>query len=96
MPRCSRLADDLSTTNVYNVLEGYEQEDSFKESIKDIERINQFETEFAKAKFLLFTIRIHERLHELSKETIKSIRRQICDKKDIKERDLRHLIRMPE
>ena len=85
--------DDLSATNVYNVLEGYEQEDSFKESMKDIERINQFETEFAKAEFLLFTIRIHERLLELSEETIKSIRRQICDKEDIKEWDLRHLIR---
>ena len=85
--------DDLSATNVYNVLEGYEQEDSFKESMKVIERINQFETEFAKAEFLLFTIRIHERLLELSEETIKSIRRQICDKEDIKEWDLRHLIR---
>ena len=34
--------DDLSATNVYNVLEGYEQKDSFKESMKDIERINSF------------------------------------------------------
>ena len=35
--------DDLSATNVYNVLGGYEQEDSFKESLKVIEcqsRIN--------------------------------------------------------
>lgn len=45
--------DDLSATNVYNVLEGYEQEDSFKESMKDIERINKFETEFAKSEYLL-------------------------------------------
>lgn len=41
--------DDLSATNVYNVLEGYEQE----ESMKDIERINKFETEFAKSEYLL-------------------------------------------
>lgn len=34
------LTDDLSATNVYNVLGGYEQEDSFKESLKVIEKAN--------------------------------------------------------
>ena len=85
--------DDLSATNVYNVLEGYEQEDSFKESMKDIERINQFETEFAKSEYLLKSIRIHERLLQLNDESLKSISLQICQKDDIKKWDLDHLTR---
>lgn len=85
--------DDLSATNVYNVLGGYEQEDSFKESLKVIEKVNEFRTEFARDRYFLVTIDIHEKLLELDSESLKSIRKQICDLANIEDWDEKSLAR---
>ena len=86
-------ADDLSATNVYNILGGYEQEDSFKESLKVIEKVNEFRTEFARDRYFLVTIAIHEKLLELDNESLKSIRKQICDLASIEDWDEKSLAR---
>lgn len=85
--------DDLSATNVYNVLSGYEQEDSFKESLKVVEKANKFKTEFARDRYFLVTIDIHEKLLKLDNESLKSIRKQICDKASIEDWDEKSLAR---
>lgn len=85
--------DDLSATNVYNVLGGYEQEDSFKESLKVIEKANEFRTEYVRDRYFLVTIDIHEKLLKLDSESIKSIRKQICDQASIEDWDEKSLAR---
>ena len=60
--------DDLSATNVYDAINGYEKTDSFKESIKIIEKVNEFGTEYARDRYLLRAIDIHEKLLELGEE----------------------------
>lgn len=87
--------DDLSATNVYNVFGGCEQEDSFKESLKVIEKANEFKTEFARDRDFLVTIDIHEKLLELDDESLKSIRKQICDKASIEDWDEKSLAVTP-
>ncbi len=85
--------DDLSATNVYDAINGYEKTDSFKESIKIIEKVNEFRTEYARDRYLLRAIDIHEKLLELGEEEIKSIRKQICERDDIEEWKLESLAR---
>lgn len=85
--------DDLSATNVYDAINGYEKTDSFKESIKIIEKVSEFRTEYARDRYLLRTIEIHEKLLELGEEEIKSIRKQICERDDIEEWELEPLAR---
>lgn len=84
---------DLSATNVYNLLSGYEQEDSFKESLKVIEKANEFRTEFARDRYFLVTIDIHEKILKLDNESLKSIRKQICDQANIEDWDEKSLAR---
>lgn len=85
--------DDLSATNVYDAINGYEKTDSFKESIKIIEKVSEFRTEYARDRYLLRAIEIHEKLLELGEEEIKSIRKQICERDDIEEWELEPLAR---
>lgn len=88
-----KSTDDLSATNVYNLLSGYEQEDSFKESLKVIEKANEFRTEFARDRYFLVTIDIHEKILKLDNESLKSIRKQICDQASIEDWDEKSLAR---
>ncbi len=85
--------EDLSATNVYDAINGYEKTDSFKESIKIIEKVSEFRTEYARDRYLLRAIEIHEKLLELGEEEIKSIRKQICERDDIEEWELEPLAR---
>lgn len=85
--------EDLSATNVYDAINGYEKTDSFKKSIKIIEKVSEFRTEYARDRYLLRAIEIHEKLLELGEEEIKSIRKQICERDDIEEWELEPLAR---
>ena len=85
--------DDLSATNVYDSLRGYEKTDSFKESVKAIEKVNTFRTEFARDRYLIKTIMIHETLLELDEDTIKAMRKDVCDRDDIEEWEVEELTR---
>lgn len=60
--------DDLSSTNVYDAINGYEKTDSFKESIKIIEKVSEFRTEYARDRYLLRAIEIHESYLNLAKK----------------------------
>lgn len=85
--------DDLSATNVYDSLRGYEKTDSFKESVKVIEKVNTFRTEFARDRYLIKTITIHETLLELDEDTIKAMRKDVCNRDNIEEWEVEELTR---
>lgn len=58
-----------------------------------VEKANEFKTEFARDRYFLVTIDIHEKLLELDNESLKSIRKQICDKASIEDWDEKSLAR---
>lgn len=89
----SKSYDNLSSTNVYDALNGLKESDSFAESMKVIEKANTFRTEFARDQYLLSTIDIHEGLLQLSDESLKHLREAVCDRENLEDWDFKPLCR---
>lgn len=81
----SKSYDNLSSTNIYDALNGLNESDFFSESMKVIEKAHTFHTEFARDQYLLNTIEIHEDLLQMNYESLKHLREAVCDRENLED-----------